>query len=65
MHEDQFGDPHRPPEARIDLVTHPEAVVLTGLFASPHWRDHPRLPTEAAHCPGIAPRHLLLQLRSD
>ncbi|MFD5659854.1 TniQ family protein [Streptomyces hirsutus] len=63
--EDQFGDPHRPSEARIELVAYPEAVVLTGLFASPHWRDHPRLPTEAAHRFGIAPRRLLLQLRSD
>ena len=54
--EDQFGDPHRPSEARIELVTHPEAVVLTGLFASPHWRDHPQLPTEAARRFGIAPQ---------
>lgn len=63
--EVQFGDPHRPSQARIELVTYPETVVLTGLFASPHWRDHPRLPTEAVHRFGIAPRHLLLELRSD
>ncbi|MEV8569672.1 TniQ family protein [Streptomyces sp. NPDC051322] len=58
--QDPFGDPHRPSDARIELVTYPEAVVLTGLFASPHWRDHPQLPTEAARRLGIAshqPQH--------
>ncbi|MDQ0717544.1 beta-phosphoglucomutase-like phosphatase (HAD superfamily) [Streptomyces luteogriseus] len=54
--EDPFGDPHRPSEARIELATYPEAVVLTGLFASPHWRDHSRLPAEAARRLGIAPQ---------
>ncbi|MEU8983640.1 hypothetical protein [Streptomyces sp. NPDC048309] len=34
--EDPFGDPHRPSEARIELATYPEAVILTSLFASPH-----------------------------
>ncbi|WP_445527454.1 hypothetical protein [Streptomyces cyslabdanicus] len=56
--EDPFGDPHRPSEARIELVTYPEAVVLTGLLASPHWRNHPQWPTEAAQRFGIASRQL-------
>jgi hypothetical protein len=33
--EDPFGDPYRPSDARIEPVTYPEVVVLTGLFASP------------------------------
>jgi hypothetical protein len=53
--EDPFGDPHRPSEARIELVTYPEAVVLASLFSSAHWRDHPQLPTEAAQRLSIAP----------
>ncbi|SOD88005.1 TniQ family protein [Streptomyces sp. Ag109_G2-15] len=55
--EDPFGDPHRPSEARIELATYPEAIVLTGLFTSPHWRDHPQLPTEAAQRLDITPHH--------
>lgn len=57
--EDPFGDPHRPSEARIELAVYPEAVVLTRLFASSHWRDHPQLPVEAARRLGIAPQQLL------
>lgn len=56
--KDPFGDPHRPSEARIELATYPEAVVLTGLFSAPYWRDHPQLPAEAAHRLGIAPQQL-------
>ncbi|MGW2564309.1 TniQ family protein [Streptomyces sp. NPDC001514] len=56
--EDPFGDPLRPSEARIELATYPEAVVLTGLFSAPYWRDHPQLPAEAAHRLGIAPQQL-------
>jgi hypothetical protein len=56
--EDPFGDPHRPSETRIELVAYPEVVVLTGLFASPHWRNHPRLLTETAQRFGIAPQEL-------
>ncbi|MCB5912399.1 TniQ family protein [Streptomyces pinistramenti] len=58
--EDPFGDPHRPSASRIELVTYPEAVVLTRLFASPHWRGHSRLPAEAARRLGIAPDQLPL-----
>lgn len=58
--EDPFGDPHRPSDARVELATYPEAVVLTGLFASPYWRDHPQLPTEAAQRLNIAPHQLPL-----
>ncbi|WP_406120364.1 TniQ family protein [Streptomyces canus] len=54
--EDPFGDPYRPSDARIELVTYPEVVVLTGLFASPHWREHSHLPAEAARRLGIAPQ---------
>ncbi|WSQ06413.1 TniQ family protein [Streptomyces sp. NBC_01231] len=32
--EDPFGDPHRPSEARIELSTYPEVVILTSLL--PH-----------------------------
>ncbi|MCX4792848.1 MULTISPECIES: hypothetical protein [unclassified Streptomyces] len=56
--EDQFGAPHRPFEVRIELVTYPESVVLTGLLASAHWRDHPRMPTEAARRFGISAQPL-------
>lgn len=58
--EDPFGDPHRPSASRIELVTYPEAVVLTRLFASPHWRGHSRLPAEAAQRLAIAPDQLPL-----
>ncbi|MER7050068.1 hypothetical protein [Streptomyces jumonjinensis] len=58
--EDQFGDPHRPSDARIELATYPEAVALSGLFASAFWRDHPQLPTEAAQRLNIAPHQLPL-----
>ncbi|MEN1891200.1 hypothetical protein ACWDBO_55205 [Streptomyces mirabilis] len=54
--EDPFGDPYRPSDARIEPVTYPEVVVLTGLFASPHWREHSHLPAEAARGLGIAPQ---------
>lgn len=57
--EDPFGDPHRPAEARIELAAYPEAVALTGLFSAPYWRDHPKLPAEAARRLGIAPQQLL------
>ncbi|MFJ9845865.1 TniQ family protein [Kitasatospora sp. NPDC101155] len=56
--EDPFGDPYRPSDARIELATYPEAVVLTELFVSPHWRDHPQLPAEAARRLDISPRQL-------
>lgn len=59
--EDPLGDPNRPTEARIEVVTYPEAVVLTGLFASAYWRDHPQLPTEAARRLNIAPHQLPLR----
>ncbi|MFD7019148.1 hypothetical protein [Streptomyces sp. NPDC059928] len=59
--EDPFGDPDRPSEARIELVTYPEAVVLTGLFASAYRRDHPQLPIEAAQRLDIAPHQLPLR----
>lgn len=55
--EDPFGDPHRPSEPRTELSTYPEAVVLTGLFTSPHWRDPPTS-AEAARCLAIAPQQL-------
>jgi hypothetical protein len=54
--EDPFGDPYRPSHTRIELVTYPEVLVLTGLFASLHWRDHSHLPAEAARRLGIAPQ---------
>ena len=57
--EDPFGDPLRPSETRIELATYPEAVVLTGLFSAPYWRDQPQLPAEAARRLGIAPQLLL------
>ncbi|MFJ1936738.1 hypothetical protein ACIOGZ_29270 [Kitasatospora sp. NPDC088160] len=46
--EDAYGDPHRPTEDRIELATYPETVALTGLFASPHWRERKDLHAEAA-----------------
>ncbi|MFK0223755.1 hypothetical protein ACIQWN_36920 [Streptomyces vinaceus] len=52
--EDPFGDPHRPSDARIELVTYPEAVVLSSLLASAYWRDHPQLVAEAAQRLNIA-----------
>ncbi|WP_369779837.1 hypothetical protein [Streptomyces sp. R33] len=27
--------------AQRAMATYPEVIVLTGLFTSPHWRDHP------------------------
>ncbi|WP_260174905.1 hypothetical protein [Streptomyces sp. PanSC19] len=57
--EDPFGDPLRPSETRIELATYPEAVVLTGLFSAPCWRDQPQLSAEAARRLGIAPQQLL------
>ncbi|MEU2739552.1 TniQ family protein [Streptomyces sp. NPDC007095] len=59
--EDPFGDPHRPSDARVELATYPEAVVLTGLFASAYWRDHPQLLAEAAQRLHIAPHQLPLR----
>ncbi|MFF4139503.1 hypothetical protein ACFY1B_50990 [Streptomyces mirabilis] len=56
--EDPFGDPHRPSEPRIEAATYPEVIVLTGLFTSPHRRDHPQLPTEAARRFGVAQTQL-------
>ncbi|MGW4565390.1 hypothetical protein ACWEN3_24175 [Streptomyces sp. NPDC004561] len=53
--EDPFGDPHRLYDARIELATSPETIVLTSLFASPYWRDHPQLPAEAAQRLKFAP----------
>lgn len=50
---DPFGDPHHPSDDRITLVTYPESVVLTSLFASPHWRGHNNLPIEAGRRLGI------------
>jgi hypothetical protein len=46
--DDPYGDPHHPGEHRIDLATYPEAVILTGLLASEHWRTHPHLLNETA-----------------
>ncbi|MFF7477016.1 hypothetical protein [Streptomyces sp. NPDC008092] len=46
--EDPYGDPHRPTEDRIELAAYPETVALTGLFASPRWRERNDLHTEAA-----------------
>jgi hypothetical protein len=59
--EDSFGDPRRPFEARVELAAYPETVVLTGLFASAYWRDHPQLSAEAAQRFNIAPHHLPLR----
>lgn len=36
LYEDACCDLHRPSEARIEMATYPEVIVLTGLFASPH-----------------------------
>lgn len=36
LDENVCGDLHRPSEARIEMATYPEVIVLTGLFASPH-----------------------------
>ncbi|MFE9613868.1 TniQ family protein [Streptomyces sp. NPDC006012] len=58
--EDPFGDPHRPSDARIELAIHPETIVLSGLLASPRWRDRPQLPAEAAQRLNIAPHQLPL-----
>ncbi|MFJ5613573.1 hypothetical protein ACIQCJ_29845 [Streptomyces sp. NPDC093221] len=60
LREDPFGDPHRPSDARTEPATYPEAIVLTGLFASRYWQDHPQLPTEAAQRLNIAPHRLPL-----
>lgn len=54
--EDPFGDSYCPSDARIELVTYPEVVVLTGLFASLHWREHSHLPAEAARRLGLPPQ---------
>ncbi|WP_409472820.1 hypothetical protein [Streptomyces sp. HC307] len=53
MGEDPYGDPYRPSAARIELVTYPEAVTLTGMLASPHWRDNEHFRSEAARHLGL------------
>jgi hypothetical protein len=40
------------------VAGYPEVIVLTGLFTSPHWRDHPQLPAEAARRFGVAQTRL-------
>lgn len=47
LHDDPYGDPHRPTPERIDLATYPETVTLTQLLSSTYWRDHPDFLTEA------------------
>jgi len=44
--EDQFGDPTRPDEIRIELITYPEAVTITSLLSSPFWQHRPHLTIE-------------------
>ncbi|MFF7159163.1 hypothetical protein [Streptomyces sp. NPDC008139] len=63
--EDAYGDPHRPTEGRIELATYPETVVLTGLFASPHWRERDDLHTEAARRLAIEAQFLPPGLTAD
>ncbi|MEU8472772.1 TniQ family protein [Streptomyces sp. NPDC029006] len=46
--EDSYGDPYHPSEARIEIATYPEAVIITGLSTSPHWREHTDLRAEVA-----------------
>jgi hypothetical protein len=53
--EDLYGDPHRPTIERIDIATYPETVVLTTLFASPHWKEHDDLYIEAGRRLGVRP----------
>jgi len=47
LRHDHYADPYRPSRHRIELATYPEAVILTALLASEHWRSHPRLHDEA------------------
>ena len=47
LRHDPYADPYRPSQHRIELATYPEAVTLTGLLMSAHWRNHPRLHDEA------------------
>ncbi|MEU9283566.1 hypothetical protein AB0D57_02265 [Streptomyces sp. NPDC048275] len=46
--EDPFGDPYRPSEARIELITYPETMTLTPILISPHWRDNEHFRVETA-----------------
>ncbi|MER5536693.1 hypothetical protein [Streptomyces mirabilis] len=57
--------PHRPTDDRIELATYPETVALTGLFVSPHWRDHNDLNAEAAHRSAIEAHVLPPDLTPD
>jgi len=45
--EDPFGDPYHPSRERLELATYPEAVTMTGLYASRHWRERDDLAAEA------------------
>ncbi|MGW7027120.1 TniQ family protein [Streptomyces xanthophaeus] len=63
--EDAYGDPHRPTEDRIELATYPETVALTGLFASPHWRERNDLHAEAARRLAIEAQFLPPGLTAD
>lgn len=47
LRRDPSADPYRPDPHRIELASYPEAVTLTALLASAHWRNHPRLHEEA------------------
>jgi hypothetical protein len=50
LREDPYADPYPPGENRVGLATYPEAVLLTKLFASQHWRTHPGLHDETERC---------------
>lgn len=62
--EDAYGDPHRPTDDRIELATYPETVALTGLFASPHWRERYDLHAEAARRLAVDAKNLPADLPS-
>jgi hypothetical protein len=49
LRHDPHADPYRPSQHRIELATYPEAIILTTLLTSAHWRNHPKLHDEAEH----------------
>jgi hypothetical protein len=51
--EDPYGNPHYPSQERIDLATYPEAVTLTGLNRSQHWRERGDLANETLRRLGL------------
>jgi hypothetical protein len=47
MPTDPYADPHHPGMDIIEFACYPETVTMTGVLASPHWRQHPDRLSEA------------------